>query len=124
MYSSAEIEFIFNVYDWDRQVVKINGTVRYSCFIWHSSFDLKATKTSKKVIYSPIFPDILKRIALFEGPNIYPPHPSDRNSIKTKMSTEHRRNDTDRGVPLPLCPPQIPHGLDRNRIQATVVRGR
>jgi hypothetical protein len=27
-------------------------------------------------------------------------------------------------VPVPLCPPQIPHGLTRNRTRASAVRGR
>jgi hypothetical protein len=27
-------------------------------------------------------------------------------------------------VPVPLCPPQIPHGLTRDRTQASAVRGR
>jgi hypothetical protein len=27
-------------------------------------------------------------------------------------------------VPVPLCPPQIPHGLNRDRTRASVVRGR
>jgi hypothetical protein len=26
-------------------------------------------------------------------------------------------------VPLPFCPPQIPHGLTRDRTRATAVRG-
>jgi hypothetical protein len=46
---------------------------------------------------------------------------------------ERRWNDIDRGkpkiigekpVPVPLCPPQIPHGLTRARTQASAVRGR
>jgi hypothetical protein len=46
---------------------------------------------------------------------------------------EHRWNLIDGGkpkysgekpVPVPLCPPQIPHGLTRDRTQASVVRGR
>jgi hypothetical protein len=46
---------------------------------------------------------------------------------------EPRWNETDRGkpkysgekpVPVPLCPPQIPHGLTRDRTQASAVRGR
>jgi hypothetical protein len=40
---------------------------------------------------------------------------------------EHRWNETDRGkpklVPVPLCPPQIPHGLTRGRTLASAVRG-
>jgi hypothetical protein len=27
-------------------------------------------------------------------------------------------------VPVPLCPPQTPHGLTRDRTQASEVRGR
>jgi hypothetical protein len=46
---------------------------------------------------------------------------------------EHRWNDIDTGrlkysgkkpVPVPLCPPQIPHGLTRDRTRASAVRGR
>jgi hypothetical protein len=46
---------------------------------------------------------------------------------------ERRWNDTDRGktekleekpVPVPLCPPQIPHGLTRALTRASAVRGR
>jgi hypothetical protein len=46
---------------------------------------------------------------------------------------EHRWNETDRGkpkysgekpVPVPLCPPQILHGLTRDRTRASAVRGR
>jgi hypothetical protein len=45
---------------------------------------------------------------------------------------EHRWNETDRGkpkyggkhVPVPLCPPQIPHGLTRDRTRASAVSGR
>jgi hypothetical protein len=46
---------------------------------------------------------------------------------------EHRWNETDRGkpkysgekpVPVPLCPPQIPHGLTWDRTRASAVRGR
>jgi hypothetical protein len=46
---------------------------------------------------------------------------------------EHRRNETDRGkpkysgekpVPVPLCPPQIPHGLTRDRNRASAVGDR
>jgi hypothetical protein len=46
---------------------------------------------------------------------------------------EHRRNEIDRGkpkysgkkpVPLPLCPPQIPHGLSRDRTRGSAVGGR
>jgi hypothetical protein len=46
---------------------------------------------------------------------------------------EHRWNEIDRGktevlgekpVPVPLCPPQIPHGLTRDRARASAVRGR
>jgi hypothetical protein len=39
---------------------------------------------------------------------------------------EHQWNETDRGkpVPVPLCPPQIPHGLTRDRNRASVVGGR
>jgi hypothetical protein len=43
---------------------------------------------------------------------------------------EHQWNETDRGkpeergekpVPVPLCQPQIPHGLTRDRTQASAV---
>jgi hypothetical protein len=43
---------------------------------------------------------------------------------------QHRWNETDRGktevlgekpVPVPLCPPQIPHGLTRDRTRASAV---
>jgi hypothetical protein len=45
---------------------------------------------------------------------------------------EHQWNEIDRGnwqvgekpVPVPLCPPQTPHGLTRVRTRASVVRGR
>jgi hypothetical protein len=41
---------------------------------------------------------------------------------------EHRWNEIDREkskpVPVPLCPPQIPHGLTRDRTRASVVGGR
>jgi hypothetical protein len=46
---------------------------------------------------------------------------------------EHRWNEIDRGkrkysgkkpVPVPLCPPQIPHGLTRDRTRASAVGGR
>jgi hypothetical protein len=46
---------------------------------------------------------------------------------------EHRWNEIDRGkpkylgekpVPMPLCPPQIPHGLTRYRTRASAVRTR
>jgi hypothetical protein len=46
---------------------------------------------------------------------------------------EHRWNEIDRGkpkysgeipVPVPLCPPQIPHGPTRDRTRASAVRGR
>jgi hypothetical protein len=46
---------------------------------------------------------------------------------------EHRWNGIDRGkqknsrkkpVPVPLCPPQIPHGLTRDRTRASAVGGR
>jgi hypothetical protein len=45
---------------------------------------------------------------------------------------EHRWNETDRGklkysgekpVPVPLCPPQIPHGLTRDQTRAFAVGG-
>ena len=45
---------------------------------------------------------------------------------------QHRWNEIDRGkpkysgkkpVPLPLCPPQIPHWLTRDRTRASAVRG-
>jgi hypothetical protein len=46
---------------------------------------------------------------------------------------EHRWNELDRGKPkysgkksvsVPLCLPQIPHGLTRDRTRASTVRGR
>jgi hypothetical protein len=42
---------------------------------------------------------------------------------------EHRWNENQRTrgkkpVPMPLCPPQIPHGLTRDRTRASAVRGR
>jgi hypothetical protein len=46
---------------------------------------------------------------------------------------EHRWNESDRGkpkylgkksVPVPLCPPQIPHGCTRDRTRASAVGGR
>jgi hypothetical protein len=39
---------------------------------------------------------------------------------------EHRWNETDREKPVPvsLCPPQIPHGLTRDRTRSFAVRGR
>jgi hypothetical protein len=46
---------------------------------------------------------------------------------------EHRWNEIDRGKPkysgkkpvtVPLCPPQIPHGLTRDRTRASAVTGR
>jgi hypothetical protein len=39
---------------------------------------------------------------------------------------EHRWNEIDRGKPVlvPLCPPQIPHGLTRDRTRVSVVGGR
>jgi hypothetical protein len=55
-----------------------------------------------------------------------------RKSLKMKSSMEHSRNDTDvltavigeKHVPLSLCPPQNPQGIDRARSQAAAVRGR
>jgi hypothetical protein len=49
------------------------------------------------------------------------------------ISMGPRRNDTDRGkpknswekrVPLPLCPPHIPHGLTKAQTRASAVKGR
>jgi hypothetical protein len=40
---------------------------------------------------------------------------------------EHRWNEIvlgEKPVPVPLCPPQIPHGLTRDRTQASAVGGR
>ena len=37
------------------------------------------------------------------------------------INMEHWRNNADREVTVTLCPPQTPHGLERDRTQATVV---
>jgi hypothetical protein len=41
----------------------------------------------------------------------------------TLQVMEHRWNEIERGkpVPVPLCPPQIPHGLTRDRTRASPV---
>jgi hypothetical protein len=55
------------------------------------------------------------------------------NTDNTPVNMEQRWNDTDRGkteglgekpVPVPLCPPQIPHGLTWLRNRASSVRSR
>jgi hypothetical protein len=46
---------------------------------------------------------------------------SDGGMIYWQRKTEELRG---KPVPVPLCPPQIPHGLTRARTQASVVRGR
>jgi hypothetical protein len=43
-------------------------------------------------------PAMQKNIALSEGSMASPACPSDKSSIKVKMSTEHLWNDTDRGT--------------------------
>jgi hypothetical protein len=59
--------------------------------------------------------------------------PSDVFSPPFLQVMEHRRNEIDRGkpkysgekpVPVPLCPPQIPHGLTRDRNRASAVGDR
>jgi hypothetical protein len=55
------------------------------------------------------------------------------SSPRWYLSMDPRWNDIDRAnrrtrrknlIPVPLCPPQIPHGNNRSRTQATAVRGR
>jgi hypothetical protein len=38
--------------------------------------------------------------------------------------TGEKRSTRGKPVPVPLCPPQIPHGLTRDRNRASAVRGR
>jgi hypothetical protein len=40
-----------------------------------------------------------------------------------KLTGENRQLG-EKPVPVPLCPPQISHGLTRDRTQASAVRGR
>jgi hypothetical protein len=40
-----------------------------------------------------------------------------------KLTGENRQLG-EKPVPVPLCPPQISHGLTRNRTRASAVRGR
>jgi hypothetical protein len=53
-------------------------------------------------------PDIRKRIAFFENSHDLPICPSDKNSIKMRMSVEHWRNDTDTGKPKTLEEKPVP----------------
>lgn len=72
-------------------------------------------------------PNIQQGTALFQGSQTLPICP-DKSYIKMKMSTQHRWNNTDthkmgvtrkKPVPLPIFPPQIPHGLNRDRTLAS-----
>ena len=56
-------------------------------------------------------PDIRKSIYFFENSHALPICPSDKSSIKIKMSVEHWRNDTDRGKPEALEEKPIPMPL-------------
>ena len=49
--------------------------------------------------FLPHGPDIRKSIAFFKNSHDLPICPSDKSSMKVKMSVEHWRNDTDRGEP-------------------------
>jgi hypothetical protein len=73
-------------------------------------------------------PGIRKSIAFFENSQALPICPSDNSSIKTKMSVEHWRNDTEvlgeEPVKVPLCSTHISHGLAWNTNRAAAVRGR
>jgi hypothetical protein len=40
-----------------------------------------------------------------------------------KLTVENRQLG-EKPVPVPLCPPQISHGLTRDRTRASAVRGR
>jgi hypothetical protein len=40
-----------------------------------------------------------------------------------KLTGENRQLE-EKPVPVPLCPPQTPHGLTRNQTRASPVRGR
>jgi hypothetical protein len=40
-----------------------------------------------------------------------------------KLTGENRRT-REKPVSMPLCPPQIPHGLSRDRTRASAVGGR
>jgi hypothetical protein len=41
-----------------------------------------------------------------------------------KLTGENRRTRGEKPVPVPLCPPQIPHELTRDRTRASAVGGR
>jgi hypothetical protein len=49
--------------------------------------------------FCTILPDIRKNNVLFAGSQASPACPSDKISIKVKMSMEHWWNDTDKGKP-------------------------
>jgi hypothetical protein len=83
-----------------------------------SEYRPKKPLKHEKCVTSFLFhgPDFIKTIAVFENSHDLPICPSDKSSIKTKMSVEHWRNDTERGkpevlegkpVPVPLYSPKI-----------------
>ena len=99
-------------------------------FLASSSY-LKHYEGTAKVLFFFTFPNFRKSFFCTKIPrfNLFLLL---RKSLKMKSSMEHSRNDTDvltavmgeKHVPLSLCPPQNPQGIDGARSQAAAVRGR
>ena len=96
----------------------------------HSNFRIPTAKLKQCSVQR--CPDIRKSSALSEGSHPSPACPSDKSSISMEISMEHWYCDIDNGatevlgekpVPVPLYPPQIPHGLVRDRSRVFAVRG-
>jgi hypothetical protein len=80
---------------------------------------------NKPVVHYVLFCKTLCRTAAANGPFVHPPDDTQVWSSGGMILTGNNNRSTARQTaPVPLCPPQIPHGQTWRRIRASTARSR
>jgi hypothetical protein len=84
-----------------------------------------------QVIFCPVLSAVLNSMVLFEGSQASPACPSFTFNMMMSMECWLDHNDRvkrevlgENPIPVPLCPPQIPHELAKYWARALVLRDR